>query len=472
MALTLQGRELTDSHRIAQAEVAAKWVSLGSVLTTELLDPAAIDRTAPTWFGAITVLVNQAMAESQALAAAYVPAFRSVELGGEAAELLPLELDDIDPSPALHRVSLLPPMALKQIAEEKPAQEAIDETFWRLAGALQRDFLNVGREVVVGSAEASPVSRWRRVTDGNPCAFCGMLAGRGPVYSSPATAGFVSGRNLSGSDYRKMRRLGDDSGKMRVSIVGGSRKGRGGRRGRATKQPLGARYHNHCGCSVEEVLGPWDPTPQERALKDLYDAVHEPGDTLEQTLTKMRAQGQDVVRDATKPETKAGGAGGSGGRRLPPVGPPPDPSDRDAWRTYWMGRQQRIPFDFKDETLEPHEVIFAERFWEAGQTAEWIPRSKERHPTNDFQWLEKGLPVELKHTKPRYETIHGRIVGAASKAAKQGAVKENFMIDLGDEVLSDELRDRLRGFNVGRQKYRAKHIWVMSKGAIEEIRLK
>lgn len=128
--------------------------------------------------------------------------------------------------------------------------------------------------------------------------------------------------------------------------------------------------------------------------------------------------------------------------------------------------------DFKGDILESHEVRFVERFLDAGEQLNWIKRPADRKPSNDFLWTSNnGVPTELKSTKARFETIHGQIVAAASKAAKQSVTKDNFMIDIGDEPLADELRERLAGFNVGRRKYRAAGIWVMSLGELHQIEL-
>lgn len=129
--------------------------------------------------------------------------------------------------------------------------------------------------------------------------------------------------------------------------------------------------------------------------------------------------------------------------------------------------------DFKGESLEAHEVRFVERFLDAGQQLEWIKRASDHRPTNDFLWTNNNnVPTELKSTRARFETIHGQIVKAASRAAKQSVTKDNFMIDIGDEPLTDELREKLAAYNVGRRKYRAAGIWVMAQGQLHEIDLR
>lgn len=83
--------------------------------------------------------------------------------------------------------------------------------------------MNAGRDTVEWSAGVQGRS-WRRVTDGDPCAFCAMLATR--------------------SDYTT---------KERALTTGHTR-----RHKRGGKRPLGSKYHDHCGCTVVEVVGPWN----------------------------------------------------------------------------------------------------------------------------------------------------------------------------------------------------------------------
>src|SRR5690606_420607 len=53
----------------------------------------------------------------------------------------------------------------------------------RASGSLQRIIADMDRGTTIGSSIADPASNgWRRVTDGNACGFCRMLADRGAVY--------------------------------------------------------------------------------------------------------------------------------------------------------------------------------------------------------------------------------------------------------------------------------------------------
>lgn len=104
---------------------------------------------------------------------------------------------------------------------------------------------------------------------------------------------------------------------------------------------------------------------------------------------------------------------------------------------------------------------------------DWIPRDPTFKSTNDFVWVSHGRrEVGLKSPKARYETIHGQIVKAASRAAKHRVIKENFVIDIGDEPMTDDLRAKLSEFNVGRRKYRLRDLWVMAQGQLHRIELR
>ena len=182
------------------------------------------------------------------------------------------------------------------------------------------------------------------------------------------------------------------------------------------------------------------------------------------------ATAEDAVAQAQSITVRAaaGGAGGSGSG-LPPA---PAGSAGDDW----LARQRALGA-FADPAkvgrLEPGEVEFLERFVAAGQQAEWI-RKLPHLPTNDFRWLNRAeAEFELKTITGTvtYAKVHGRIVDAASRAAKHAFVKDRFVIDIGDVVLTDALIRELADFNVGRRKYRIRELWVMARGRLVQIPL-
>ena len=135
-------------------------------------------------------------------------------------------------------------------------------------------------------------------------------------------------------------------------------------------------------------------------------------------------------------------------------------------------RQAALGLDTGKDRLEQTEIEFYEKFIALGQVICYIQRPGSL-PSNDFVWLSnENLEFEQKTTKARYESIHGQIVKASSRAAKQGVVKENFIIDICDVPLTNQLRESLGGFNIGREKYLLNELWVMSQGHISRVVLR
>lgn len=282
------------------------------------------------------------------------------------------------------------------------------------AVTAQRHALNAGRRTVERSTAANGTT-WRRVTDGQPCAFCAMLATRDD-YTSRDSALKVQGR-------------------------------RGAPRGR---RALGGSYHDRCGCTAVEVLDTWEPTEQEQAYRDLYYGAREACEaddvppTTENILARMRRDGQGVVGDAPKPKTATGGKSGDGGGKKPPKPRsasgdlPPRPrkqtrAPRERTRedtAEWQARQDALPFDTDRATMKPHEIEFAERFIADGHSIlRWLPQGLKGDDgkllaESDFEWS-SGKLVELKRSV-NAQTIKDYI----KKNLPKG--KRVFMIDFGD----------------------------------------
>lgn len=120
------------------------------------------------------------------------------------------------------------PVARGHGADAEAAYAAARELF---IGMFHEAVLTGGRLTLQQwAAKDSRAIGWRRVSDGHPCAFCAMLVGRGPVYTSEQTA---------------LRRQSD-----------------------------GEKFHPHCGCTVEVVYGDWKPSDKEsRWIDDYYAAA-------------------------------------------------------------------------------------------------------------------------------------------------------------------------------------------------------
>lgn len=175
------------------------------------------------------------------------------------------------------------------------------------------------------------------------------------------------------------------------------------------------------------------------------------------------------------------GGAGSGGRRPPRTtfgeGFGPEPPDRDGMLAYWLDRQSALPVSFGGDVLEPQEVRFVERFLNAGQQLEWIPKNArgKSTPGFDFRWLNNGgIDVELKSTLANYDTTRRAITKDAKKAANHAArlVKTRYLVDFEDQAVSADLLRELAGYNVDRRLYRLDQLWVMIRGSIREITLR
>jgi hypothetical protein len=73
----------------------------------------------------------------------------------------------------------------------QPIEMARQNGFVRLAGSATSLALGGGRNTILGAISADPARpRWQRVTSGNACAFCAMLASRGAAFGSERGADF------------------------------------------------------------------------------------------------------------------------------------------------------------------------------------------------------------------------------------------------------------------------------------------
>ena len=126
----------------------------------------------------------------------------------------------------------------EDVAAREGKWEALNRITSKLIGYGDRRMENVYRDVIEQAASGDPYSvGWQRIAYGGACAFCRMLAGRGAVYKTNASASFVVGRGV----VRKVR----------------GRPHKRGRKTRAWERPdareiraLHTTYHDHCQCKV------------------------------------------------------------------------------------------------------------------------------------------------------------------------------------------------------------------------------
>lgn len=180
-------RALTEAFRQQQLRLRAATVS-DLIRLWPALDPTKLDSTYPAWATAVTALTQQNRAASAALAGQYLQAFRLVERIPDApAPVLEMVAPAGQVQTSLYVTSLV---AVKtSMLAGQPLDAAMRNALVQSSGAVSRLVLNGGRDTILSSLQADDRSRgWERVTSGNACSFCAMLAGR--VYP-PSTQDFA-----------------------------------------------------------------------------------------------------------------------------------------------------------------------------------------------------------------------------------------------------------------------------------------
>lgn len=207
MAVTLAGRAATEAHRRGQLRIRAR--SMRNVLAVwPLLSVDELERTWPAFEAALLAIIGIHSAESAVLAAEYYRAFRFAEgITGTATPRIAPLTDPQKVVKSLRYVGVANTMSLLQA--KRPDVSKV--TLTNVSGDVSRHVLNRGRDTLVESVSADERALgWARVTDSAPCAFCRMLASRGPVYGE------------AGSRFKA---------------------------------------HGHCGCTAEPVYRPDQPWP-------------------------------------------------------------------------------------------------------------------------------------------------------------------------------------------------------------------
>lgn len=246
MASTADGRLLTAAHQRTQIAIGAR-AAEEALLLWPLLDWRDLDGSSPYWTALSTLAVNRRMQQSQAAAATYLDEYRQAEIGKPATVALGAPAGT---ATALRIAGLV--RVKKLIARGMDPEDAHSAAFTKYAGIVRRQTMMGGRLTIARTTGRDRRAiGWRRVTDGNPCAFCAMLASRGPVYRDAASAD-------------------------------------------------GLQYHAHCGCSAEPEYSAWEPTETEQGYIDAYTDARYPARTksVKAVLRDMRRNGN--FRDSPK----------------------------------------------------------------------------------------------------------------------------------------------------------------------------
>lgn len=251
MALTHDGAVLTDRHRRSQVRLAITADSQARRLWDSSLNPADLDASQPVWKQTMLNLLETWYHISQQEALLYLPQFRQAEHGGRTG--IRVAVPRFDRDAVGDQLGWMGSTNVKwHLSMGQTQQDAYEAARRLFLGAFHEAVLAGGRGTVQEWARKDPRAiGYRRVADGNPCTFCAMLVGRGPVYTSER---------------------------------------------KALSQRGGGAYHPHCGCTVEVVYGDWKPDRREQQwVDDYYRAAEslpkgEPR-TYDRILPIMRRQG-------------------------------------------------------------------------------------------------------------------------------------------------------------------------------------
>lgn len=178
------------AYRRVQALLVARMARQVLRVWRDLMNPAKVDESWPAVRAALMPIVEQAREQSAVLArAAYMEARQDAgvpEDGFAPSGPLRLAIDRLESA-----LDVTGPVEFKKaIAAGKTPQQAMDAAAVRMVGSTQYLALEGGRSVMNQSIEDDErATGWSRVTDNDPCAWCAMLASRGPVYKTAKTAG-------------------------------------------------------------------------------------------------------------------------------------------------------------------------------------------------------------------------------------------------------------------------------------------
>lgn len=184
--------QLSRTHRRAQTALRA--IAIRDLL--KLWPAFDVNKLAATWpplERALVLLIQVRGRTSGGLAATYYRAHRR-EAGVPGAPPRPKATPTTEEIQRGLRV-VGPIEAARALSLGRQAEQVAQATLSKMGGAVGMYVLDHGRDTLVNMVRADKQALgWARGTSGTPCAFCAMLASRGPVYRTEETANFEAHR--------------------------------------------------------------------------------------------------------------------------------------------------------------------------------------------------------------------------------------------------------------------------------------
>lgn len=147
------------------------------------------DESWPAVQMAISAMVLTSRARSASLAGPYYQQLRAA--AGVTGQIVPAEPRDLAPERLTKALNSAGMAVMKQsLRLGAPPAQARDRMAVTLTGTASRLALEGGRDVMEATShDDEDALGWARITDSDPCSWCAMLASRGAVFESGATAG-------------------------------------------------------------------------------------------------------------------------------------------------------------------------------------------------------------------------------------------------------------------------------------------
>ena len=187
MAVTDESLTLTEGHRLSQARIRQITAAdLAEILP--LLDLEDLKGSWPAVELLLVRVVQERHRQSETLAQEFYLAVREAEK--VSGLVTPRGADALDLAKLVRNLRITGP-GHAGTALYRGYADVFASTFSNLEGEMSRNVLNGGRGATLNTMNADRTAvGWVRITDGNPCAFCAMLASRGPAYRSARSGSF------------------------------------------------------------------------------------------------------------------------------------------------------------------------------------------------------------------------------------------------------------------------------------------
>ncbi|MEU6725474.1 hypothetical protein ABZ917_17340 [Nonomuraea wenchangensis] len=228
--MTQQSRasEYQAAQRALSSRLAEELALLWDIITL-----GAFGTTVPQWIAAVIELLERFAGMSATLAADYYSEERDIARVRGAFVPTPGQIPDGKAEASLRWATK--DLWIPEDDNPSPIEERLAAAEKKAEGGAQKIVADVGRDTITEALEEDDEALgWARVTGPNTCAFCALLASRGPVYASEKTAGRDADKRFKGEGRYK--------------------------------------FHDHCDCTVVPIFAgqQWDPPAYVQEWERLY----------------------------------------------------------------------------------------------------------------------------------------------------------------------------------------------------------